>query len=263
MLDAGSVLLRDPVVIEVHVGLGGATVPLTIEPDASIATVQAQLCQTLDLKASAKLMAEGGMVESVEALLHHHSVGHLISATIFKDVTDLSMLEVVEELQLSDDEFRSHVLILSKLKGGSTPRDVVEYLWENQVLLTTLQAKQLFRRLLPLLSSKPGSQAKLHTQLVMALHSFCLEPFCHWEEDGCDDCVWEALHWGSVQFRKGSPYKLGQPTSSCLPDRQDVSRLRDVLSARRSGDSDPLRRMCFPTCNYGAFTCGDLCLVEM
>jgi len=245
-----------PTTVDVHVGLAGAVVPVVLEPGTSMDAVKTHLRLALP-EASIMLSAGGDLLESVESLLLHHGRGELIFATCFRDVSDLSLAEVALEMSMEDAEFQGHLFTLSKISRTSTPRSVATYLWDNQLLLTAAQAQRLFDVLVPRLVQCPDEyRIGLRGQLILALHSFCVEPYAIWEpDDGNDGCVWANMAWGGgsehpsmsglCYLTRGSSAHLQTAAfADAAAYQKDISGLRAVLQAHRAGNATPLRALC-------------------
>merc|ERR1712228_1027205 len=147
---------------------------------------------------------------------------------------------------MADVEFKGHRFALSKLPHGSTPREVAIFLRSNNILLTSAQAASLFDLLVTKLQVIEGMRFGLRGQLILALHTFCLEPYAVWEpDDGNSECLWANMAWNGIKLETDRRYKIrghlanfpnntsGVASASTGP--KDVASLRAVLSARRQG----------------------------
>merc|ERR1712232_32061 len=93
-------------------------------------------------------------------------------------------------------------------------------------------------------------QYGLRGQLVLALHTFCLEPYAIWEpDDGNSECVWANMSWNECHLGFNGRYKIrghlhnfSNATSSNIT-QCDVANLRAVLVARRQGAGNDLSKM--------------------
>lgn len=248
--------------VEVHVGLAGATLTLPLAPNMSMDMVREAVLQVANRpRASVKLSAAGKPLASVDAVLRHHRGGDSIWATFFRSPEDLSLEEVVEELAMEEGEFRGHAFVLSRLPAPLTARHVADYLWKNQLLLRARQAQQLFDQLLPRICTGSRCPYPVRTQLILALHSFCIEPFSIWEPvDGCDECLWANMAWagahifdsGLCTVMRGTLRNLELRSSSRAPLKPDLNNLRGVCEMRRCGMNEPLQRMTLP--DYHGYT---------
>lgn len=241
--------------VHIYAGLGGASATVQVEPGACMDGVRARLREAYPEAPFIKLSACGSTVVSTEALLQHAQSGEPIFATFMKEVEDMSLEEIHEELAVGPDEFRGHLHTLSRMTSLSSTADVGCYLCDNQLLLTPAQAQQAFDALVPKVrrASRPGlGRSGPRAQLVLALHSFCLDPYAIWEpDDDSDECLWANMRWGGTHLRdssryvtRGQTHNLGAgSSSSSAPERQDVNDLRSVLRARRSDHAKPLDAM--------------------
>ncbi|CAJ1427575.1 unnamed protein product [Effrenium voratum] len=252
----------ESVQVKIHRGLDGDTLQLSLVPEMSFATVVQQLLEQMSAEPSlsAVLSAEGLRIESTGDLLEFQSKGSLIFATLVRPVEKMSLSQVAEELALPDQEFRGHLFVLSKYKSGFTYRDVANYLSRNQVFLTGTQATQVFHQLLPKISAQvpeEGRDPGLRGQLIMALHTFCLDPYAIWEvDDGQAECLWAHMEYNGRHLGASGRFCLpGQISKNFLKaagsfssEVQDVSNLRGVLQARREGGKE-LDRLVPVRCN--------------
>mmetsp|Transcript_34060 Transcript_34060/g.95794 ORF Transcript_34060/g.95794 Transcript_34060/m.95794 type:complete len:261 (+) Transcript_34060:71-853(+) len=235
----------------IYEGLAGRSREVAVRRDAELQDVTEELRGlAAPGGADVRLSAGGGLITSVPELLDFHERGVQVCATLCKAVEGMSMAEVGEELAMEDGEFRGHHFTLSRLPPGSTPRDVAQYLRSNGLLLTAAQAASLFDALVPRLQAIEGVQYGLRGQLVLALHTFCLEPYAIWEpNDGNSECVWASMSWNGSHLGFAGRYKIrghlqnfSNATSSSAPQR-DVANLRAVLAVRRQGSGDDLGKL--------------------
>lgn len=235
-------------------GLAGASVELSVHSDSDMHSVSAELGRLIyaDTSMCFRLTAEAEIITSVPQLLNIHRLGSQIFAFAQKHVANMSMTEVAEELAIGEEEFKGHRFALSKLSSGSTPRDAAMYLRSNRLLLTAEQASNLFDMLLLKLRPIEGVQYGLRGQLVLALHTFCLEPCAIWEpDDGNSECVWANMSWNKSFLSEQNRYKTrGTPrnhrlenSASSSTEQKDIMNLRAVLAARRTGTGDELNEM--------------------
>lgn len=241
--------------VNIYVGLSGAQVAIRVELGMSIEGIKDLLREAYPRAPSIKLSANGHTINCVEALLHHEQRGESIYATFLKDVEDMSLDEVHEELAIGSDEFRGHLHTLARMARGSSAADVARYLSDNQVLLSSTQAQQIFDCLVQKVrrAARPAlGRNGPRAQLIFALHSFCLDPYAIWEpNDDCDECLWANMWWGAVHLGESSRHTTrgrtcnisDQSSSSSCSGRCDVNNLRSVLRARRSDQARPLDAM--------------------
>jgi len=199
-----------------------------------------------------------GKVESSDALREHCSRGDLVHATLIQDLDRMSLEQIAEELALDDNEFKGHSFTLSKMPSGSTARYVADYLWSNQILMTSQQALALFDMLLTKVNVVEGSSWNVRAQLIVALHSFCVHQHHIWEpNDGMDECLWANMTWSArhlpLEKRMLTKGKLEcwvspDAASASSTDAwlvEDVCCLKEVASARRVGKEEPLQEIKF------------------
>lgn len=240
--------------VQVHLGMGG--LKLTVPLDAGI-TFELLLARIHEMGAAAAdigvaLSSQGLTINTLHALLECHSKGEYVYATFFHSIDRMSLAAVANELACGDCEFKGHTFTLSKLPAGSKPRAVADYLWNNQVLLTSAHAQQLFDQLLP----KFGNQAR--HELITALHSFCVEQHHVWEpDDGMSECTWAHMCWPQAHLHIGQRRvtrgrlciwgraDAAEASSTDTWPQLDVCGLRDVARARRAGQERPLESMKF------------------
>lgn len=163
----------------------------------------------------------------------------------------MSLRDVGIELALDADEFAGYVSMVCKMQGKPSVRDIAQYLTLQGVLLTAPQAKQIFEVLLP---RTTGSNCpySVQSQLVMALHCFCVEPYALWEDDGCNSDMWRKMTFEGVNLwdtglcedldRKlctDSGRKVTQREENL---RRDISGIRFALETLR-GDGKRDRRL--------------------
>lgn len=255
--------------VKISVGLGGAQFEANIEPSMSIETIRARIHEAYPLSRTIKLSAGEVEIESIEALMQSHREGKSISATFVKDIENMDIEEVREELAIQNNEFLGHLHTLSRLPQGSTTGHVAQYLWNNQLLLTPEQAQRAFDSLLPKIrrSSRPAvGRSGPRAQLILALHSFCLDPYAIWEpNDDCDECLWAKMRFGgrhlgesSRHVTRGKAYHFpstSSSSSSSSSSKEDVRSLRSVLQAARCKHAKPLETMaCLEAYNYSWLT---------
>lgn len=252
--------------VPIVVGLGGNQVMVNITDDCDLSDVKQEL------RSQAAIGDEGlldivfssadGVVDSVGTLLKMRRDDKVIFATLRKSVNALSWEELREELTLDSAEFKGHVFVLSKLPAGSTPRAVADYLWQHQVLITSVQAQQLFDLLLPKLRANPAARAdsatgNLRAQLIIALHSFCVDPHHIWEpNDGMSECLWANMSFTSASpaawqsrriLTRGALINIQASAPSSDPGpASDASHMREVARAKREQQETPLEAAAFP-----------------
>merc|ERR1712032_621311 len=86
-------------------------------------------------------------------------------------------------------------------------------------------------------------------QLILALHTFCLEPYAIWEpNDGNAECLWANMEWagrdiGIVdrQVTRGRMVNIGSSSSSS--GQTDIANFRAFLVERREGTGEELKKM--------------------
>lgn len=248
--------LDSPVSVLFYLGFGGRTRELQVRKDASLHGVNRELLELIapDSSLCLKLTAGGEVITSVSHLLDFHCRNIQIFATLQKDVQSMSLSEVTDELTMEDADFKGHRFALSKQPHGSTPRDVATYLRSNNILLTSAQAASLFDLLVTKLQVIELMGYGLRGQLILALHTFCLEPYAVWEpDDGNSECVWANMTWNGMDIGFESRYPIRGNLVNIKPGwssghsstsgHKDVASLRAVLSARRQGTGDELKRM--------------------
>jgi hypothetical protein len=101
----------------------------------------------------------------------------------------MSLDDIAMELAIDDCHFRKHCAMLHRMRLG-TAQEVVQYLYGCAIFLTAAQAKALFAIIFPKVTSSAGNRYSVRSQLVMALHCFCVEPYILWEDDGERECIW-------------------------------------------------------------------------
>lgn len=238
--------------VTIHVGLAGSLVEVRVRPEMCMEQLEEAVLQVAGLPASsiAKFSASGARLERAMEVLESHHRGEDIFATFCQDVGDLSLDEVVKELTMADAEFRALAISLQRLTAPHTARNVADQLWQNQALLTADQAQRLFDALKERMRNGPTT-LHLKSELIFALHSFCLEPYTVWEpDDGSGECSWANMSYGRqhLEFPR-HPVTRGIRTTA--PDaaavaaagREDVSNLRGVLRAFREDAELPLEAM--------------------
>lgn len=246
--------IDSPVNVLFYLGLGGRTRQLQVCKDASLHGVTRELLEliTPDPSLCLKITAGGEVITSVHQLLVFHCRDIQIFATLQKDVWKMPLAEVTDELTMTDAEFKGHRFALSKLPHASTPREVATFLRNNNLLLTSAQAASLFDLLVTKLQVIESMRFGLRGQLILALHTFCLEPYAIWEpDDGNSECLWANMDWSSMKLEPDSRYKIrgrlvnfpDNTSASASARQKDVAGLRAILSARRQGSGDELERM--------------------
>lgn len=229
--------------------MNGQELQLMVCPHTAFEDVTKELVTLItpsDSNLHARISSDGEIITSIDDLLNLHHSGIPIQVALQRDPQKMQLAEVAQELAMEHAEFRGHRFTLSRLPIGSTPRDVAEYLRSNNVLLTAEQAADLFDILVTKLRPSDEVHFNLRGQLVMALHTFCLEPNAIWEpDDGNGECVWgnmtyngNYLNSGRYKFR-GEHCLLAKRTAASS-DLKDVMNLRAVLRARRQGMEDDL-----------------------
>jgi len=253
---AGNLSVFCAVSIPIALGMDGGEAVVHIEEHTSFESLLKDVTKMQGRIAAAdtgvQLSSAGVLINSLEALLGHHNAGDVVYATFIRDVDRMSLESVAEELTCNADEFKGHQFTLSKIPPHFTARHVAHYLWEHQVLLTSVQAQTLFDQLV----AKLGDG--MRRDLVMALHSFCLHQHHVWEpDDGTDECLWAAMTWGGhhLQFkdRRLTRGRLSKwecadaidPSSEDTWPSIDLCNLRGVAKARRAQQSKPLDAMRF------------------
>lgn len=236
--------------MRICVGLGGAEVSISITPGLSIDDVSTQVRESFPQAASIKFSACGNSIDSLYELLKFHRCGESIYAVFVKEVEDMSLEEVQDELTITTEEFRGHLHILSTMARRGTTADVVRYLWDEQLLLAPEQAQEIFDKLLPKVrnAAEPNlGRNGPRAQLLFALHSFCLDPYAIWEpNDDCDECLWISFSWGGHDIGGNLNFMRGRVDNlSCDPssERRDVCNLRAVLRGVRRNVAKPLEFM--------------------
>lgn len=239
--------------IRIVVGLNGHEITMQVEANMSFKDVleRIHVISGGPADGSVRLSVLGVVINSVEELLGAES--STVHATFIKSVDHMSLAEVADELACDDDEFKGHQFTLLKLPTGSTARAVADYFWVNQVLLTSRQAEVLFDKLLPKLGRGKG-----RSELIIALHSFCVQQHHVWEpDDGMSECMWANMTWDGnhVQFqnRRLTRGRLGSwECAEAVPDSRpdnwpanDLCCLRGVAKARRGNHTTPLDSMVF------------------
>lgn len=243
--------------VPIYVGLSRASVVVQLERGMPLDAVKAALKSAADISSGMdlQLSACGAALESVEEVLSCHSRSEEVFATVFKSVEAMSVHEIIDELTLEAEEFRGHAFTLSKLSTTSTARTVSDYLWSNQVLLTSAQAQQLFDQLVPKLRPTSGRRTfGLRGDLILVLHSFCLHTHHIWEpDDGNSECLWANMSWAGahLQHRKltrGELHQFGPTDGASSAERwsqEDVCRFREVRRSQNKGAAEPLTSMSF------------------
>lgn len=111
------------------------------------------------------------------------------------------------DLVLPDKEVGAHARILAQMKWHTaTARAVADYLYENRVLLTGVQAARIFHVLVDKIVNKSSKRGlnSARAELVMALHSFVLDQRCIWEkDDGLAGCLWANISSNCRDSRVG------------------------------------------------------------
>lgn len=250
------------IMVTIHKGLEGESLDIPVKPQMPFASIMQSLLlqMTADPTLSAILSSEGIKIETTEDLLEYHSQGACIFATLVLSVQKMALRQVVEELMMPESEFRGHRHVLSRYPKGITYKDVANYLFKNKVLLTPTQASGLFQQLLPKLVEVQAERTLcLRAQLIMALHTFCLEPYAIWEaDDGQDECVWHNMMYSGKNLGPNGRFCIpGQraqhfvdPLPSSSASKQDVSNLRGVLQARRDNAQQQFLEALVPPTSY-------------
>jgi hypothetical protein len=262
--------------IQIQFGMSGIDITIPLEADVPFEVFRARIHEVLDLpiEVGMVLSAAGVKIESREALMEHHVQGEVVHALMFKDLDRMSLEQIAEELALDYNEFKGHAFTLSKMPSGSSARFVADYLWSNQVLLTSQQAVILFDLLIPKLRAEGGGSLNARAELIVALHSFCVHQHHIWEpDDGMSACLWRHMRWslghlplnkrrltrGTMQFwiplHKRRVHKRWVPfwehvdaallSSLDAWPVEDLCYLRGVARARRAGKEEPLQDMSF------------------
>lgn len=255
-----------PSKVPISVGLSGKEISIDVTADLSIEDVRRSIQEAYPPAAECFIKLSGGeaVLNTAEAIIECVRKNEAICATLLKGAAAMSLQEIREELSLDSAEFQGHFHILRHYRARHTPGDVARYLWKNQILLRATQAQQIFDALVNKISraQQPSHLGRggPRAQLILALHSFCSEPYAIWEpKDDCDECLWANMRWGDdlkhcSHLQQGRYHLRGQLTnipsssSSGSPPQakhQDVSRLRSVLNARRNNNSTPLVSMTF------------------
>jgi len=248
--------ITDSVPVNLVLGMSGLQATVHIDRTMTLEAVFSQINQAHggSMDASIQLSSCGTAVKSVERLLEHSACGDEIYATFFRGVDQMNLAEIAEELSCDDGEFKGHRHALQTLPRWSTPRTVADYLWENQILLTSAQAEDLFDQLFP----KFASRSRARSDLIIALHSFCVHQHHIWEpNDGVSECLWANMAWGPQclnfamrRLTRGQMQYWEHATAveRRSPDqfpKADVGNLKQVLKARRSSRAVPLEEMKF------------------
>jgi hypothetical protein len=116
-----------------------------------------------------------------------------------KKIDEMSLEDVAAELAIDGAQFRKNCSMLGKMTRGA-PNDVAKYLYANGVTLTAQQCKKLFEIVFSKVSARQGSRYPVRSQLVMALHCFCVEPYAIWEDDGDNQCMWTHMTYGDLNM---------------------------------------------------------------
>lgn len=253
--------------VKVSVGLSGTEVAIDVDATLSLENLRSKVRQAYPAAGERfiKFSSGGVTVNSAEAMIKWVQDDEAICVTFLKAVDAMSLKELQQELAVGDDEFQGHLHVFRRYRATQTPADVARYLWQNQILLTAAQAQRIFDALVAKITRapKPRSLGRdgPRAQLILALHSFCCEPYAIWEpNDDCDECLWANMRWGddsrNCKQLSGGRYRLrghlrnipSSSSSSSSPSDQhvDVSRLRSVLNAQRDSTSWPLEAMMFP-----------------
>lgn len=255
--------------VPIMLGLGGHQLIVQVTKDMELGSIQqkvraiASVAEDLDIT----LSGDGCVIDSVSTLLKLHLDGAVIFATLCKSVDALSWEELRAELTVDVAEFKGHSFTLAKLPVSSTPKVVADYLRDNQLLITSTQAQLLFDALLPTLignaRSKVGS-GSLRAQLIVALHSFCVDAHHIWEpNDGMSECLWANMTYRSLDpgpftcriSTRGQMHNIS--TSSPAVDLGPgglLTSLREVARLKRQGQDSPLDAVEFPEF-YGGHWC--------
>lgn len=172
----------------------------------------------------------------------------------------MKLKDVGVELAVTADEFASHYTMVCRMKTKPALKKISGYLAGNGILFTAVQAKQMFDVLLQKTTRSNDSPYSLRSQLVMALHCFCVEPYTLWEDDGCDSTLWQKMTYEGINlWNTGLCEDLARTlfTDSRRPVtereenlRTDISGIRFALEVLRShGNRDrplALRQMIKP-----------------
>lgn len=257
-----------PMEVHVNVGLSGAEISIAVDADMSVEDLRNRVRKAYPEAEThfIKFCSGGVAVNTVEAIIECGQHGEAICAAFLKHADAMSLEELQEELALDNDEFQGHLHVLRHYGTRRSPADVASYLWDNQILLTAVQAQRIFDALVNKISraQRPSNLGRdgPRAQLILALHSFCLEPYAIWEPiDDCDECLWANMLWGRTHLNSGRYHLRGQlhnissssTSSSSLPAarREDIGGLRSVLNSRRSDDTQPLASMtCLTAFDY-------------
>lgn len=248
--------------VNITMGLSGKEVSVDVDVGMSIEGLRSKVRRAYPEAGERfiKFSSDGSVVSTGEQLISCIQGSQCLCASFLKSTLAMDVQELQGELSLDDNEFQGHFHVLRLYTARHTPADVAHYLWDNQVLLTATQAQRIFDALVGKIS-RAQTPANLgrggpRAQLILALHSFCSEPYAIWEPiDDCDECLWANMHWGEHGLGpgryhlRGRLHNISSSSSSSSPheaQRQDVSRLRAVLNARRSDESKPLESLTFP-----------------
>eukprot|EP00930_Biecheleria_cincta_P101991 TRINITY_DN93650_c0_g1_i1.p1 TRINITY_DN93650_c0_g1~~TRINITY_DN93650_c0_g1_i1.p1 ORF type:complete len:390 (+),score=60.79 TRINITY_DN93650_c0_g1_i1:125-1294(+) len=245
----------------VVVGLSGTEVSIDVDADTSLEDLRSKVREAYPESGErfVKFSSGGVVVSTGQAIMECVQSGKVIYAACLKNTDAMNLQELQEELSLGDDEFQGHLHVLRHYGATHSPAHVANYLWENQILLTATQAQRIFDALVGKISraQRPSNFGRNgpRAQLILALHSFCLEPYAIWEPmDDCDECLWANMRWGEKHLQTGRYHLRGRLTniassssSSSLPaaQREDISSLRAVLNSRRNNDTQPIASMKF------------------
>lgn len=255
-----------PVQVVFH-QMSGQELQLSVCPQTAFEDVTNELVALItpsDPGLRARISSDGKVITSIDDLLNSHHHGSPIQVALDRDPDKMQLAEVVQELAMEHAEFTGHRFTLSKLPRGSTPRDLAVYLRSNNLLLTAEQAANLFDLLVTKLRPIDGVNYGLRGQLLLALHTFCLEPYAMWEpNDGNGECVWANMTYNGNHLGSDGRYKLQgelcnfSNSTAASSDLKDVINLRAVLRVRRQGIDDDLSQLSLLClCRYGKSLAG-------
>ncbi|CAE8594619.1 unnamed protein product [Polarella glacialis] len=252
-------------VMRILIGMGGQFVEVEMTDglsfDAVLAAVRSSPAAPPFPQTWVKLVASGAAVRSMEALCCCEAEQDPVFAVFLRSLDEMELSEVAEELAMEEAEFKGHAFALSKLPPGSHPREVADYLWTNNLLLTSSQSTALFDTLLHKLvaSGRHPGCSSVRGELIFALHSFCLQQHHAWEpNDGSSECMWAGLGWNGKLLglsqrllTRGRLQQWGNVEASASSSSNDswpswdVSQIRAIAVARREEKPEPLAHMMF------------------
>jgi len=246
--------------VDISVGLNGAKVSVDVDAAMSVEDLTGRVREVYPEAGEhfIKLCGGGIILKTGKDIADCIQRGEGICAAFLKNADAMNLEELQAELSLDNNEFQGHLHVLRHYQAKHTAADVAQYLWDNQILLTSTQAQRIFDAAVEKISrtqnpSNFGGNGP-RAQLILALHSFCLEPYAIREpQDDCAECLWANMRWADTILSSGRYHLRGElrnipsSTSSSSPEAQrtDVTRLRSVLNSRRNDVAQPLASMTF------------------